>query len=382
MHLLSVIIEGCRNISQFYKLTGINKLNGLFAGKEHTERTLNLYDSIFAQVQFFTLSLAVCRGNNSINYIAFLCSDSPIGSDDILGSNDFECCIRQSLYGIYRQVCFTVGLNAAEYFAGLFDIDNTLLRSIREVNHNQSKAVFIHSIIVIYLKADRLIVKNVTIRCLNLNQLIITLVKLFRSNQIAVCGSVESIHLGQGRIGVLHNHTLTVCIVEMECSSCIRNLLTGLAVHLHKFQVGSKRCVVDKVLVNFSVGTDIHCERRHILGILPAGGLAYSITTVRKILGFRKTIRIAHKNIPFTLTSIFITACRSKEDFKGCAFLRCLNLSFTGVRVFDDCNGTHNRFLNNTILCGVVFYRVKLCLGTHVVAGVVKQIALRRTDFL
>ena len=168
----------------------------------------------------------------------------------------------------------------------------------------------------------------------------------------------------------------------MERSTCIRNLLAGLAVHLHKLQVRSKRGIVNEVLVNFTVGTDIHSESRHILGIFPSGGLTNRVTSVRKILGFRKTVRIAYKNISFAFTSIFITACRSKEDFKGCAFLRCFDLSFTGVCVLDDCDRTHNGFLNNTILRGVILYGIKLCFGTHMVAGVVKQITFGGTDFL
>ena len=106
-------------------------------------------------------------------------------------------------------------------------------------------------------------------RCLNFFQPVITLIEFFRSNKVTVSRGVECVYLRQRRIGVLHYDTVTVCVIEMERSAGIRDLLTRFTVHLNKFQVGSKRSIVDQIFVNLAVGVDIHRKGRHIFGIFP-----------------------------------------------------------------------------------------------------------------
>ena len=143
------------------------------------------------------------------------------------------------------------------------------MRGIREVHHNKGNTLIVHSVIIVNLKFNRLAVKHIPVRRLYFLQTVIALIEFFRRNEITVSRGVESVYLRQRRIGVLHYDAVAVCVVEMERSAGIRDLLTRFTVHLNKFQVGSKRSIVDQIFVNLAVGVDIHRKGRHIFGIFP-----------------------------------------------------------------------------------------------------------------
>ena len=380
LHLLSFVIKRRRHIGDLDILSGINKLNGLLTGKQHSVRALHFDNSVFAEIQGLTLRFTRCRSDNGVNDVALFGSNRAIRSNDVLHRNNVEFSTGKTRHRINRKISFSVCLNAAEHLTGLFDIDDALLRCVREVDHNQRDSLIVHSVVIVNLKFNRLAVKHIPVRRLYFLQTVITLVELLRRNEITVSRGVECVYLRQRWIGVLHYDAVAVSVIEMERSSGIRDLSARFTVHLNKFQIGSKRSVVDQILINLAVCVDIHRKGRHIFGIFPTFDLANGIFAIRQILAFRKSVLIANEDIPFAFKSILITSGGCQKYLKLSAFLRSFDLCFACVGVFDDCDRAFDDIFIHAAYSGIVLDRIQSRFCADMMAYLIYQIPLRRAE--
>ena len=90
LHFLAFVVERRRYIGDLDILTGINNLNGLFTGKQHSVGALHLNNSVFAEIQSLALCLAGCRSDNSVHDVTLFGSYRAVRSNNVFRRDDIK----------------------------------------------------------------------------------------------------------------------------------------------------------------------------------------------------------------------------------------------------------------------------------------------------
>ena len=362
-NFLTLVYKRSRGSCDFYKFTGIDKLNvnGCLIDY-HSVRCGNFLTLIFTEIKGFRGCCTIFACGNGIYNLSLCIANGPVKGDNVFKGNNFIYCTLQALdliNGLINTVFFGY---RGEHFAGLCDGNSAFLCHIG-FNHSYKVGRAVH------LKGNGSAVKYITVAGILLNNFVITVRKSIRQHQFtAVVGIVNLYIHRNGIIDMLDNVFARIGVTNLKANTGGRNNLSGFFVLLNNFDFRLKCSVVNQITIGLAILIDVNVKGRHKLFAFKSFNLLYNIHAVRKIVGsFGKSVFIGCQQRSFGFSCIFIRTCALEINLKHSVFFGVFDLGRAIICVFNNCDFSADNSLIHIDILGIEFNGVFIGIGIHIV---------------
>ena len=281
-NFLPFVVEAGGSFCHRYFLTGIDKLNRVnFVIENHAIRSRDFLYFIAAKIQFLAGCRPVCTGGNGIHNLSLRSPKGSIQRIDVLGCGDLIYRTFQAADCKNRLIHSSGFRNRAEHFAGLGNGNGSFLGYVFPYHLNDGNAAFLRRILLYHIEIDRFRIQNIAVWSLYFNQGISgSILQCLRSDQFAVCRSIERVNGCDFRVSESHRYQLAVRVIDLETGTGIWDGVACFSVFLHNLDIAFKVGIVDEITVSLSIRIDKHIKRFHQFTAFPAGCLLDRIDPV------------------------------------------------------------------------------------------------------